>query len=332
MLNNKLYFDSFGEPEAVVSLKTDTITPIKKGEARVEMLLSPINPSDLIPIHGSYASRIPLPNIPGYEGVGVVSDVYDNCHKHLIGKRVLPLRGEGTWQKFVTTQASQMILVPDAIDNMTACQCYINPVTDWVLCTEIFHLEKNDFLLMNAGNSSIGQTMVYLSKIIGFHLISVVRNEQDKQNLKNLGSSYIINSSNQSVKEEVMKITNQKGVHASLDSVGGKDGTTLAYLVRDNGYFRTIGLLSGKQVDWVAIHKDKLISSNMFHLRHWVDSVSDNTWYETFNKIFYYLEKKLWQLPTPQYEFSINHYKEAFQTYNDPNKKGKIVFNLKESL
>ena len=39
------------------------------------MLVRPINPSDLIPITGAYAHRIPLPNIPGYEGVGIVEDV-----------------------------------------------------------------------------------------------------------------------------------------------------------------------------------------------------------------------------------------------------------------
>ena len=330
MLNKKLSFDSFGNPEKVISLKTDTIKPLSSGKAQVKMLLSPINPSDLSPIHGSYASRIPLPNIPGYEGVGIVTDVYDDCDKHLIGKRALPLRGEGTWQQFVTTQVSHLILVPDSITNITACQSYINPVTAWVLCTDIFHLEKNDFLLMNAGNSSIGQTMVYLSKIIGFHLISVVRNEQDKKNLENLGSYYVINSSNQSVEDEVMKLTNKQGVHASLDSVGGKDGTILAYLVKDNGYFRTIGLLSGKQVDWASIHNDKSISSNMFHLRHWVDSASDDTWQNTFKQIFYYLENNLWHLPKPNYQFSIDDYNEAFQTYNDPNRKGKIVFNLKD--
>ncbi|MFU1888403.1 alcohol dehydrogenase catalytic domain-containing protein [Bacillus wiedmannii] len=45
---------------------------LKENEVLVRMLVRPINPSDLIPVTGAYAHRIPLPNIPGYEGVGIV--------------------------------------------------------------------------------------------------------------------------------------------------------------------------------------------------------------------------------------------------------------------
>ena len=56
------------------------------------MLVRPINPSDLIPITGAYAHRIPLPNIPGYEGVGIVEDVGAFVSRELIGKRVTDTR------------------------------------------------------------------------------------------------------------------------------------------------------------------------------------------------------------------------------------------------
>ena len=40
----------------------------------VRMLVRRLNPSDLIPITGAYAieKKNPLPNRPGYEGVGIV--------------------------------------------------------------------------------------------------------------------------------------------------------------------------------------------------------------------------------------------------------------------
>lgn len=101
------------------------------------MLARPINPSDLIPIRGSYAHRISLPNIPGYEGVGIVEEVGPLVSKNLIGKRVLPLLGEGTWQEFVKTSAEYAVCIPDTIDDFTAAQLYINPVTAWVVCTEV---------------------------------------------------------------------------------------------------------------------------------------------------------------------------------------------------
>lgn len=54
---------------------------------RVEMIARPINPSDLIPIRGAYRHRIPLPCIPGYEGVGSVIAIGSSVQKSMLGKR-----------------------------------------------------------------------------------------------------------------------------------------------------------------------------------------------------------------------------------------------------
>jgi len=98
-------FYEFGSPASVLKVERDKIQPPTNGEVLVRMKVRPINPSDLIPIRGAYSHRITLPTVPGYEGVGIVEDVGASVPHELIGKRVLPLRGEGTWQGFVKTSA-----------------------------------------------------------------------------------------------------------------------------------------------------------------------------------------------------------------------------------
>ena len=44
----------------------------KRGEVLVRMLVSPVNPSDLMFVHGKYGLKPSLPATPGFEGVGVV--------------------------------------------------------------------------------------------------------------------------------------------------------------------------------------------------------------------------------------------------------------------
>src|SRR5699024_12403449 len=102
----------------------------------VRMIARPVNPSDLIPIRGAYAHRIALPHIPGYEGVGVVEKVGSAVSQSLVGQRGLPLRGEGTWQEYVQSPVKYAVPVPDSIDDFTAAQMYINPLTAWIICTE----------------------------------------------------------------------------------------------------------------------------------------------------------------------------------------------------
>src|SRR5690625_5998090 len=101
----------FGSPANVLKVEYRSVEPPNDNEVIVRMLARPINPSDLIPISGAYSHRISLPYIPGYEGVGIVEEVGPLVSKNLICKRVLPLRGEGTWLELVKILAEFAVLI-----------------------------------------------------------------------------------------------------------------------------------------------------------------------------------------------------------------------------
>ncbi|HDR7208946.1 zinc-dependent alcohol dehydrogenase family protein [Bacillus cytotoxicus] len=292
MYGKCIKFYEFGSPKNVLKIEYKNIEPPKNKEIIVRMLARPINPSDLIPIRGAYAHRISLPNIPGYEGVGIVEDIGSLVSTDLIGKRVLPLRGEGTWQEFVKTSADFAIPIPDSINDFTAAQMYINPITAWVTCTEILKLKPNDVLLVNACGSSIGHLFAQLSQILGFRLIAVTRNKKYTEALLHLGASYVIDTSTVSLYEAVMELTNGIGADAAIDSIGGSDGNELAFCLHPNGNFLTIGLLSGIQVNWGDIVNRARVNANMFHLRNWNKNVSVYKWQETFHHLIHLIEDK----------------------------------------
>lgn len=224
-------FHEFGNPKEVLKVESKNIQPPENNEVLVRMQVRPVNPSDLIPVTGAYSQRISLPNIPGYEGVGTIVDVGPYISSNLIGQRVLPLRGEGTWQDYVRTPSEFTVHVPDSIDDFTAAQMYINPLTAWIICSEVLKLKPNDVLIVNAAGSSIGHIFAQLSKIIGFHLISVVRNDKYTDELLYFGSSYVIDTSKASLYKTVMELTGGLGADAAIDSIGGADGNELAFSV-----------------------------------------------------------------------------------------------------
>lgn len=318
-------FYEFGCPKKVLEIENKMIEPPKEHEAIVRMLARPINPSDLIPIRGSYSHRISLPNIPGYEGVGIIEDVGDSVPKSFIGKRVLPLRGEGTWQELVKTSAQYLVPVPHSIDDFTASQMYINPMTAWVICTEILNLKQNDILLVNACGSAIGYIFVQLSNILGFKLIAVTRNNKYTEDLIRLGASYVIDTSNTPLFETVKKLTNGRGADAAIDSVGGVSGTELAFSVQPNGFFLTIGLLSGKQVDWKEITDKTKVKANLFHLRHWNNSISIAKWQDTFQHLITLIVERKLQLMKVDTSFDLMDIKKAIDVVeSSKGNKGKI--------
>ncbi|MGR3777138.1 zinc-dependent alcohol dehydrogenase family protein [Bacillus paramycoides] len=325
MRGKYIQFHEFGSPKDVLKLEYKNIEPSKDNEVLVRMLVRPINPSDLIPITGAYAHRIQLPNTPGYEGIGIVEDVGVGVSRDLIGKRVLPLRGEGTWQEFVTTSADFVVPIPDSIDDFTAAQMYINPLTAWVTCTETLNLKQNDVLLVNACGSAIGHLFAQLSQILNFRLIAVTRNNKHTEELLQLGADYVIDTSTTSLYETVMELTNGIGADAAIDSIGGADGNELAFSLRPNGHFLTIGLLSGIQVNWAEIVTKAKVHANIFHLRHWNKDVSAYKWQETFRHLIRLVEDKKLRFMTVHSTYDLVDVKHAVDVVQSAEKtKGKV--------
>lgn len=306
-----IIYYQFGCPEEVLRVARKRIETPKDNEVLVRMLARPINPSDLIPIRGAYSHRIALPGIPGYEGVGIVEEAGSLVPRQLIGKRVLPLRGEGTWQEYVKTSSEFAVPIPDSIDDYTASQMYINPLTAWVICTEVLKLKPHEVVLVNACGSSIGRILAQLSKVIGFRLIAVTRNNKHTQDLLQLGASHVIDTSQASLYETVMELTDGNGADAAIDSVGGISGNVLALCVRPRGYFLSIGLMSGEQVDWKEIASKAQIHANIFHLRYWNGHVSPDKWRETFHHVIRLVDDKRLHLMMPDSKYDLTDVRKA---------------------
>ncbi|WP_248924674.1 zinc-dependent alcohol dehydrogenase family protein [Paenibacillus hamazuiensis] len=307
----RVIFDKFGHPRDVLRVERRPVERPREGEILVRMKARPINPSDLIPIRGAYAHRISLPAVPGYEGVGVVVDAGPGVSREMIGRRVLPLRGEGTWQEYVAAPARYAVPIPEAVDDFTAAQLYINPLTAWVVSTETLQLTPGDVLAVNACGSSLGRIFAQLSKLLGFRLIAVTRNGSHTEDLHKLGASHVVDTATTSLYHAVMELTDGLGANAAIDSIGGPDGRALAECVRPHGTLLTLGLLSGVPVDWAEIARRTKINVKLFHLRHWNELVSVPKWHDTFLRILALINGSKLVLGQPGPCFGLQDVREA---------------------
>src|SRR5947209_15651028 len=103
--------EKWGNPEEVLQVR-DVPEPVPgRGEVRVRMIASPINPSDLLTVRGEYGRRPELPATPGFEGVGVVEAAGPGLlGRWRLGRRVAVLNSQaGNWQEYVVVPALQVV-------------------------------------------------------------------------------------------------------------------------------------------------------------------------------------------------------------------------------
>lgn len=276
-------YDRFGEPAEVLRLREVAAAEPGPGELLVRMAARSINPSDLLTIRGTYAQRTPLPSTPGWEGVGTVVAAGPGAPADLVGRRVLPLRGAGTWQDLVTAPAVWAVPVPPAIADDAAAQLYINPLAVWQMLMEELRLAPGDAVLVNAAGSACGRIAAQLARELDIRVLAMVRSDAYTDELLALGAAAVVNTAREPLGPAVARLTGGRGAAAALDAVGGAAGAALLDHLAPGGVLLAYGLLSGAMLrpDPAELTRRGLAFRD-YWLRRWVERCTPEAWQAAF--------------------------------------------------
>src|SRR5215472_17685958 len=108
-------FRGYGDPAKVLAAEECPAPEPGPEEARVRMVASPVNPSDLLYVRGLYAGvRAQFPARAGFEGVGIVDALGPGAHDFACGQRVSVVNGQGgNWAPRLEKEARRQLM--DAI-------------------------------------------------------------------------------------------------------------------------------------------------------------------------------------------------------------------------
>lgn len=298
MENSALWFRRFGEPEQVLTLEQTVLTPRPPGMLRVQMLYSPVNPSDLIPITGAYRHRVIPPRIAGYEGVGLVTQA-DN--PSLIGKRVLPLRGEGTWQRWLDCSPQWAVPVPDSLPDLLSARGYINPLAAFVMLRK-WPVQGKTVLLTAASSSCAGllAQWAYLQGVK--EVLGSYRSESGLVVLQQSGITPVSAIDLPALRNAA------RNADVVFDAVGGRLATYLLQNLKPGADFVSYGLLSGEPY----AYKDVAVHPQRFHLRDTLAITDSQEWQQWFVELWEMLAKSL--LPEVKV-FALENWREALREF-----------------
>jgi len=243
---NAVVFDHCGDPEEVLQVR-DVPTPEPgPGQVRVRMLASPVNPSDLLYVRGMYGSAPPLPATPGFEGAGIVEASGGGLlARRVMGKRVAVVSSMGgNWREQTVVPARQAIPVPTDIPIDQAATFFVNPASAVVMTQYVLRIPRGAWLLQTAAGSALGRMIIRLAKHSGFKTMNVVRRREQADELLRLGADAVICSSDESIPDRALALTNGNGVPFAIDAVGGKTASDAVMALGANGRMLVYGTLS----------------------------------------------------------------------------------------
>lgn len=244
-------FGQFGEPAEVLRVRDIDVPQPKSGELLVRMLLSPVNPSDLMTIRGVYGKQPALPCTPGYEGVGVVEASGGGLlGKLLVGKRVALLNGiNGNWQERTTVLTKQAVPLPKGLAAEQGATFFVNPTTAFAMTRRVLAVPTGEWLLQTAAASELGKMVVRLGRRFGFKTLNIVRRAEQADVLKKLGADAVVvfDAAKQSADDLQREVKNAVGSHGAryaIDPVGGATGSAVVKSLAPGGRLLVYGTLS----------------------------------------------------------------------------------------
>ena len=239
---------AYGSPvDNVGFVDIDEIGSIKNDEVVIKVLYSPVNPSDLLLMQGTYAIQPKLPSVIGGEGVGRVVSVGTAVTTVKSGDIVTIPFGTFAWSEKVVAKAARLIVLPANVDLQQAAMLSINPPTAVLLLEEFVSLNAGDWIVLNAANASVSHAIISVARSRGLKTLGIVRRKEAVDIALKAGADVVL-VDDENVVAEAKKATDNAEIKLGLDAVGGKATNTIAQILGNEGRLVIYAMMSREPI------------------------------------------------------------------------------------
>lgn len=234
-----------------VAIEDVTFPDPTGNQVLVKMEAAPINPSDLAILTsaadlenadyspGKFVATMPEPfntgskarhglKLPaGNEGAGTVVATGDgDMAKALMGQRVACVPGNA-YSQYCIADARMCLPLGDhtAEDGASA---FVNPMTALGFA-ENAKMDKQNAILHTVGASNLGQMLTRICKEDGLALVNIVRKDAQVELLKELGSTHVVNSSDDDFMNQLRTAIDDTDAFYGFDPIGGGKAVDTAF-------------------------------------------------------------------------------------------------------
>jgi NADPH:quinone reductase-like Zn-dependent oxidoreductase len=229
-----------------LSLVDVELSPPGPGEVIVRIEAAPLNPSDLGLLtgpadlatldQGGAADRpvltadIPEQRLPmvrarlnesmpvGNEGAGTVIAAGDGAEE-LIGKTVAVIGG-GMYTQYRKARLTDLLPFPDGVTAREGASAFVNPLTALAM-VETMKAEGHTALVHTAAASNLGQMLNRICIADDVKLVNIVRSAEQAKILHDIGAKYVVDSTSENFRDELVDALAETGATLAFDAIGG---------------------------------------------------------------------------------------------------------------
>lgn len=158
-----------GGPEVLQIVEKERRPPAA-GEARINVLATPVCRDDVAVRRGTRPFLAKPPYVPGYCIVGEVDAVGEGVTEVAVGDRVAALMQYGGYAEVVYWDAGQLVQVPKTVDPSEAVLLILNYLTAYQVMHRVAKVRAGDRVLVIGASGGVGTALLQLGKVAGLKM------------------------------------------------------------------------------------------------------------------------------------------------------------------
>ncbi|HEY1251414.1 MAG TPA: zinc-binding dehydrogenase [Thermoanaerobaculia bacterium] len=240
------------------------------GEVRVAIRAASLNHLDLFVRDG--IPDVPLPQIPGGDGAGVVDALGEGVRGKTPGDRVLiqpglfcgacefclagqqslcvtyRILGEhapGTFAEYVIVPAVNVFPIPEGMSFPAAAAFPLAYQTAWRMIVGRAAVRAGETVLIHGVGGGVAGACLEIARLAGARVLATTSGAEKARRAREAGAELVVDYTAEDVGQAVRKHTARRGVDVVVDTVGEKTWMTSLRVVAKGGRIVTCGATSG---------------------------------------------------------------------------------------
>ncbi len=239
------------------------------GQVLIKVSYCGCNWADTQMREGIYPHKTTYPLILGMEVAGEVVDVGPNVSHPQPRQRITAMVEGGGYANFCVASAGLATVVPEGLPMASAAAYPVQGLTAYHMLYTVGRISDGDTVLVHASGGGVGLFVTQLAVRAGATVIGTVGTSGKEEKPLAYGATQVINLKEGNFAEQVLDLTQGKGVDLAIDSLGATTLDKTFSAVRMLGHLINIGEAEGQPIE--NIRQRCLVRSQTFtrfHLGH----------------------------------------------------------------